>query len=139
MGPNSFPSTSRFLQGMGDQTLIFHSMYPKVNSQAKSTNKTVIKITKKQLKKAKGLWVDELPSVFWAYWTTTRTFTGETPFSLAYDIEAFLPVERGIPSIRYMWLDEDTNQELLNYNLDTINELCDKAHLRIAFYQHKVA
>ena len=38
-----------------------------------------------------------------------------------------------------MWLDEDSNRELLNYNLDAIDELRDKAYLRIAFYQQKVA
>jgi len=34
-----------------------------------------------------------------------------------------------------MWLDEDSNKELLNLGLDVIDELCDKAHLRIALYQ----
>ena len=43
-----------------------------------------------------------------------------------------------IPYVRYMWLDEDTNQELLNHNLNAIDELCDKVHLRTAFYQQKV-
>ena len=38
-----------------------------------------------------------------------------------------------------MWLDEDSNRELLNHNLDAIDELRDKAHLRTAFDQQKVA
>ena len=38
-----------------------------------------------------------------------------------------------------MWLDEDTNQELLSYSLDAIDELRDKAHFCTAFYQQKVA
>ena len=38
-----------------------------------------------------------------------------------------------------MWLDEDTNQELLNHNLDAIEELRDKAHLHTAFYQQKLS
>ena len=41
--------------------------YPKANGQVESTNKTVIKIIEKWLKKAKGLWADELPGVLWAY------------------------------------------------------------------------
>ncbi len=72
--------------------------------------------------------------MFWAYQTTTRTSTGETPFSLAYGTEAVIPVECGIPSARYKWLDEDTNQELLNHNIDAIDELRDKAHLCTTFY-----
>ena len=106
--------------------------YPKANGQAESTNKTIIK-------KAKGLWAYELPGVFWAYQTTAHTSTRETPFLLAYGTEAIIPVECGIPSASYIWLNEDTNQELLNHNLDTIDELCDKAHLHTALYQQKVA
>ena len=67
--------------------------YPQANGQAESKNKTVINIIKKQLKKAKGLWADDLPGVLWAYRTTARTSVGETPFSLAYGTEAVIPVE----------------------------------------------
>ena len=80
--------------------------YPRANGQSESTNKTVIK---KQLKKAKGLWDDKLPSVLWAYQTTACTSTGKTPFSLAFDTKAILPVKCDISFARYMWLDEDTN------------------------------
>ena len=90
---------------------------------------------KKGLEKAKGLWAYELPGVLWAYRTTAKTSTGETPFSLAYGTEAVIHVECGIPSVRYIWLDEDSNRELLNHSLDAIDELRDKAHLRIALYQ----
>ena len=38
-----------------------------------------------------------------------------------------------------MWLEEDSNRELLNHSLDAIDELRDKAHLRTALYQQKVA
>ena len=64
---------------------------------------------------------------------------GETPFSLAYGIEAVIPIKYDIPSTMYMWLDKEINQELLNHNLDAIDELRDIAHLRTAFYQQKVA
>ncbi|KAL5570327.1 hypothetical protein UlMin_026902 [Ulmus minor] len=67
--------------------------YPQANGQAESTNKTVINIIKKRLEKAKGLWADELPGVLWAYRTTAKTSTGETPFALAYGIEAVIPVD----------------------------------------------
>ena len=50
-----------------------------------------------------------------------------------------IPVECGILSVRYMWLDKDSNRDLLNHSLDVIDELRDKAHLRTALYQQKVA
>ena len=77
--------------------------------------------------------------MLWDYRTTARTSTRETLFSLAYGTEAVLHVECGIPSTRYMWLDEDTNQELLSQNLDTTKKLHDKAHFRTVLYQQKVA
>ena len=96
-------------------------------------------IIKRRLEKAKGLWADELPGMLWAYWTTAKTSTGDTPFSLAYGTEAFIHVECSIPSARYMWLDEDSNRDLLNHSLNAIDELRDKAHHHTALYQQKVA
>ena len=53
----------------------------------------MLKIIKTQLEGKKGIWPDELPSVLWAYRTTVRTPTGETPFKLAYESEVVIPVE----------------------------------------------
>ncbi|GER28787.1 gag-pol polyprotein [Striga asiatica] len=44
----------------------------------------------------------ELPHVLWAYRTTARSSTGETPFSLTYGSEAMIPVELGSPTYRYV-------------------------------------
>ena len=128
-----------FCKDWGIQLSFSTPRYPQANGQAESTNKTVINIIKRRLEKAKGLWADELPGVLWAYRTTAKTSTGETPFSLAYGTEAVIPVECGIPSARYMWLNEGSNTDLLNHSLDAIDELRDKAHLRTALYQQKVA
>ena len=54
--------------------------HPQANGQVEVTNQTLLKIIKTRLKGAKGIWPDELPSVLWAYRTTVRTPTGETPF-----------------------------------------------------------
>ena len=49
------------------------------------------------LEKAKGMWVDELPGVLWAYRTTPRRLTGTTPFALTYGMDAVIPTEIGMP------------------------------------------
>ena len=72
--------------------------HPQANGQVEVTNQTLLKIIKTQLEGAKGIWPDELPSVLWAYWTTARTLTGETPFRLAYGINAVIPAEIGLTS-----------------------------------------
>ena len=53
----------------------------------------MLKILKTRLEGAKGVWPDELPGVLWAYRTTVRTPTGETPFKMAYRSEAVIPAE----------------------------------------------
>ena len=124
---------------MGNQAQLSTPRYPQANGQAESSNKTIINTLKRRLRKAKGAWADELPGVLWSYRTTARTPTGETPFALAYGSEAVIPVETGIQSLRYQWLDEDTNWQQLNHNLDSIDELRDMASLWTAAYHQQVA
>ena len=88
---------------------------------------------------AKGTWPEELPSVLWAYRTTTRTLTGETPFSLTYRTEAVIPVEVGLTSLRREFFDEQTNDDQLKQNLDSLVEIRDQASQRMTKYQQKIA
>ncbi|RVW83019.1 hypothetical protein CK203_042508 [Vitis vinifera] len=67
--------------------------YPQSNGQAEATNKTLINALKKRLEQAKGKWVEELPGVLWAYRTTPERPTGNTPFALAYGMDAVIPTE----------------------------------------------
>ena len=70
----------------------------------------MLKIIKTRLEGVKGIWPDELPSVLWAYRTTIRTPTGETPFRLAYEIDAVIPAEVGLTSYQVENYDEDKNE-----------------------------
>ena len=58
----------------------------------------MLKIIKTQLDGAKGAWLEELPSVLWAYRMTIRVSLGETPFKLTFGTEAIIPVEVGLTS-----------------------------------------
>ena len=71
-----------------------------MNGQTEVTNRTLLKIIKTKLDDAKGAWPEELPNVLWAYRTTARTPTRETPFRLTYGTEAVIPIEVGVTSIR---------------------------------------
>ena len=81
-----------------------------------------MKAIKVRLEGAKGAWPEELPSVLWAYKTTTRT-TGKTPFNLTYGTEAVIPVEVGVTGIRREFFDEKANNEQVRMNLDCLNEI----------------
>ncbi|KAK3007588.1 hypothetical protein RJ639_013333 [Escallonia herrerae] len=103
------------------------------------TNRTLLQGLKKKLDGAKGLWVDKLHKILWAYRTTTRHPTGETPFNLAFGTEALIPVEIGLPSLRLLTYDPNMNDEALRCNLDLLDEQRDQAQLRLATYQQRVA
>ena len=64
---------------------------------------------KTRLEEAKGLWPEELPIVLWAYKTTTRTPTRETPFRLTFGTKAVIPVEISLTSFRTNKYDEGNN------------------------------
>ena len=99
----------------------------------------MLKIIKTQLEGAKGIWLDELPSVLWAYQTTARTPTGETLFRLAYGSEAIIPVEVGLTSYRVENYDEDKNEEAMRLQLDIVDEVRATTEQRMARYQNLMA
>ena len=74
--------------------------HPQTNGQTEVTNRTIMQGLKKRLDEKKGNWVEELNNVIWAYQTTPRTSTRETPFRLTYGMDAVIPVEIGSSSYR---------------------------------------
>ena len=76
-------------------------------------NRSLLKIIKTRVEGAKGIWPDELPSILWAYRTTTRTPTRETPFRLAYESDAVIPAEIGLTSYRVENYVEEKNEEAI--------------------------
>ena len=87
----------------------------------------------------KGAWLEELPNIMWAYRTTARTLTRETPFRLTYGTEAIIPIEVEVASIRREVLHEEDNDDQLRINLDCLDEVRDKASSRMTKYQEKMA
>ncbi|XP_028058479.1 uncharacterized protein LOC114262317 [Camellia sinensis] len=111
------------------------SAYPQSNGQAEASNKTILDGLKKRLEKAKGKWAEELPNVLWAYRTTPRQSTGETPFALAYGMEAVIPLEICMPTIRSKSFQPNLNNEAVALELDLAEERKERALIYIAAYQ----
>ena len=95
----------------------------------------MLRLIKSQLVGTKGAWPEELPHVLWAYRTTARTPTGETPFNLTYGTEAVIPVEVGLISLRREFFDEQSNNDQLKQNLDFLDEVREHAAQKMAKYQ----
>ncbi|XP_024042632.1 uncharacterized protein LOC112099511 [Citrus clementina] len=87
----------------------------------------------------KGAWVDELSGVLWAYRTTHKTATGETPFALAFGHEAVVPAEIGTTTHWINHFNEQENDEQICLNLDLLTERREQAAERSAIYQQRVA
>ena len=85
--------------------------HPLANGQAEVANRSLLKIIKTRLEGAKGVCLDELPSVLWAYRTIVRTPTGETPFKLAYGSEVVIPAKAHMANHRLMKYQYKDNEE----------------------------
>ena len=116
-----------FCSGLGIKNQFSLPGHPQANGQMEMTNRTLLKIIKTKLDDVKGAWPEELPNVLWAYRTTARTLTGETPFKLTYETEAVIPVEVGVTNIRRAAFSEKENDEKLRLNLDCLDEVRDEA------------
>ncbi|KAL5545737.1 hypothetical protein UlMin_005424 [Ulmus minor] len=113
--------------------------HPQSNGQVEAVNKTIKRNLERKLEGLKNAWVEELPRVLWAYRTTSRTATGETPFSMTYGTEAVLPVEVGEPSFRTIRFDSEVNNQGLALNLDLVEIKRDEAVIRIRANQAAAA
>jgi hypothetical protein len=124
-----------FCSEFGIRNYFSSPTYPQGNRQAKSSNKTILNGIKKRLEKAKGRWVEELPNVLWTFRTTPRNSTGETPFSLTYGVEAIIPLEIGLPTLRLEEFNLENNEHALAKDLDLTQERKDLVMIRRASYQ----
>jgi len=70
------------------------------NGIAEACNKTLYILLKKVVSKSKQDWHEKLGEVLWAYRTLYRMPTQSTPYALVYGVEAILPLEIQIPSLR---------------------------------------
>ena len=113
--------------------------HSQANGQVEVTNRSLLKIIKTRFEGAKGIWPEELPSILWAYRTTTRTPMGKTPFQLTYGNEAVIPVEIGLTSYRVDNHDEGRNDEAIRLQLDLVDEVRATAEQRLAQYQDRMA
>ena len=96
--------------------------YPQSNDQDEATNKAIVIGLKKRLEGTKGKWAEELPNVLWAYQTTPKRSTGETPFLLMYRGKTIILAEASLCSARVSRFVLVENEELMVKQLDSLEE-----------------
>ena len=127
-----------FCQELKIKDLYSTPWYRQSNGQAEASNKTLLTALKKRVYSIKGKWVEELLGVLWAYRTTTRKPIGISPFALTYGMEAVIPSEIGLPTIRTA-TPESENAESIARELDVSDELREAATIHITSYQRRLA
>ena len=87
-------------------------------------------------------WSEKLPFALWAYRTSFRTSTGAMPYPLVYGMEAVLPVEIEMGSLRVTLEQQISETEQAQSRFDQLS-LLDERRLReadhVQAYQRKMA
>ena len=74
--------------------------HPQANGQAESTNKILKAILTKIVNGSKTDWELKLHSALWAYKVAYKMAIGMTPFNMVYGLDAILPLEFLVPTLR---------------------------------------
>ena len=98
---------------------------PKMNGVVEAANKNIKKIIQKMVVTYKD-WHEMLPYALHGYRTIVRTSTGATPFSLFYGMEAVLPLDVEIPSLRVLMEAKLTEAKWCQTRFDQLNLIQEK-------------
>lgn len=113
--------------------------YPQGNGKVEAFNKIIIKILSKIVHEHTTGWHEYLPLALWAYWTSRRSSTCYTPFSLVYGSEAVLPIEILVPTTQLM-LPDDEEEIMVSRmaDLEVIEEKWQIAQDCLTKYTHRM-
>lgn len=123
------------LQKYGIKQDVSTPRYRQDSRRAEASNKMILNYLKKSLTSKKGKWPYELPGCLWAYCTTKRRATGETPFSLAFGSEAIIHPNVIKPSITSLLPSIEQNSKKMVTSLDLAEEKREQTITCITAYQ----
>ena len=133
------PKFRDFCAELGIKNYYSSPAHPQSNGQAEVTIRTLKAALKTKLEDLKGKWAEYLPEVLWAYRTTRKSATQETPFALAFGTEAVALVEIRLKSLRIELASVERNEEALRLNLDLLDEKREQVLKHTEDYQRKTA
>ena len=98
------------------------------NGAVDAANKNIKRILRKMVETSRD-WSKKLHFALWAYRTSFRTSIGATPYSLVYGMEAVLPVEIEMRSLRVALEQHISEAEWAQSRYDQLS-LLDEKRLR---------
>ena len=133
------PKFRDFCAELGIKNYYSSLAHPQSNGQVEVTIRTLKATLKTKLEDLKGKRVEYLPEELWAYRTTRKSATQETPFALAFSTEAVDPIEVGLKSPRIELENIEHNEEVLRLNLDLLEEKHEQVLKHMEDYHKKTA
>lgn len=112
-----------------------------MNGAVEAANKNIKKILQKMTDTYRD-WHEKLPFALFAYRTSIRSSTGATPFSLVYGMEAVLPVEIEVPSLRILMETELEEADWVQARAEQLNLIEEKRMTALCHgqcYQRRIA
>ena len=103
--------------------------HPQTNGMTERVNQTLFRILRKIVADNKRDWDVKLTAALWAYRTTYKVTTRATPFALMYGIEAILPIELEVQSLRIAMDERLNDSQSLKDRLEHLEALSEARRL----------
>ena len=105
------------------------SYHPQTNGQTERVNGTLVTILRKMIRDSKWDWDVKLTAAIWACQMTFKVTMQAIPLSLVYVIEATLPIEFEVESLRLFVETRLTDSQSLRRRLTILEELDESRRL----------
>lgn len=129
---------NEMISALMEEFRVYHQKNTPYHPQANETMEAFNKVLENALiKVCNSQWSDWelcIPTILWAYRTTCKKLMGQTLFRLVYGVEAIMPMECIVPSLRIEVLTGMMDRWALEERLAQLDELEEERFL-VGFHQ----
>jgi hypothetical protein len=115
-----------FAESLKIKLLCSSTYYAQANGQAESSNKTLIKLIKKNIEENPKRWHEVLSKALWAHHISKHSATKVTSFELVYRQKVILSIEINMDALRIARQNELSAGHYHNLILDRLDEVSDE-------------